>query len=277
MHAQILPGSIQGPHRQVFFPPRHPEPHFHLLLCPSSITQYTRHYVFRWVLGPLLTLVCRQRFCVITAAAWRWEQGAWSPRNMIEGKECRWQKRFSDGSVNSISHSASAAGVSWRWMSQGAAGRKSGCSCHLGTIPVQIHHSGQTLLQLLWLQRESEGLAAFASISDAIVSSRSLSHCLGSSSKKSHLTMGWGGWGSSLVRAEGAQTRTILWNALRLGLSSSHFSHPLLFLSLETAGPSRKVAPCWEVMSVFMPGLVQKHLEEMGKCHALAKTQSGWQ
>lgn len=80
-----------------------------------------------------------------------------------------------------------------------------------------------------------------------------------------------------MVRAEEAQTRTILWNALRLGLSSSHFSYCLVFLPLETAGTSRKVAPCWELMSVFMPGLVQKHLEEMGKPHALSKTQSEWQ
>lgn len=63
----------------------------------------------------------------------------------------------------------------------------------------------------------------------AIVSSRSFSHSLGSSSKKSHLTVGRGGWRTLLVRAEEAQTRTILWNALRLDLSNSHFSYCLLF------------------------------------------------
>lgn len=47
-------------------------------------------------------------------------------------------------------------------------------------------------------------------------------------------------------------------------------------LSLQTAGLSRKMVPCWEVMSVFMAGLVQKHLEEMGIPHALTKTHFGW-
>lgn len=49
----------------------------------------------------------------------------------------------------------------------------------------------------------------------------------------------------------------------------------LSFLSLQTAGPSRKAVPCWGVVSVFMSDLVQKHLEEMGKPHALTKTQFG--
>lgn len=88
----------------------------------------------------------------------------------------------------------------------------------------QIHHSGQSLLQLLWLQRESKDLAIFASISDAIVSSHGFSCCLGSSSKKSDLTMGKAG-GGLLMRAEEEQTQTILWNALRVDVSNSHFSY----------------------------------------------------
>lgn len=100
------------------------------------------------------------------------------------------------------------------------------------------------------------GLPSLASISEVIVSSHSFTHYLGSSSKKLDVTAGWRGWRTLLMKAEEAQTQTILWNALRLDLSNSHFSYRLSFLPYKL---SRKTVPCWELMSV------QKHLGEMNE------------
>ena len=95
----------------------------------------------------------------------------------IKGKVCRRKERLFNYSVNPIFLSAQLQACSEDGWAQVQLVPESSCDFHLGTIQQQIDFSGQSLLHLLWLERESERPTVFSSTSDAIVPNPCLSLC----------------------------------------------------------------------------------------------------